>query len=229
MNNSPEHIASIHMKLTHGFPSETRQEAGRLMLHLQTENKRLREERNAALAEFTDYCAGPRKERDDALAEVERLRELADGNHKCWMATGKQLSAAFDERDEARDKVRQLKEDNNHWRVKAKCYGDMVHGCSPAFEAAGFPVDRRGDDGAVGGIARAAKAMAAEIERLQEEAKLTLQAATESTGDTYASVAEMMVNALRKERDEARGLAREYHQNQNCKIKHPPYPWLETE
>lgn len=55
----------------------------------------------------------------------------------------------------------------SHMYAKAKCYGDMVHGCSLAFDAAGFPVDRFAKDGAVGAIARAAQAMAAEIARLR--------------------------------------------------------------
>jgi len=56
-----------------------------------------------------------------------------------------------------------------HWYTKAKCYGDMVHGCSPALEAAGFPVDRFCDDGAVGGIARAVEAMQARVAELKGE------------------------------------------------------------
>lgn len=42
---------------------------------------------------------------------------------------------------------------------KAKCYGDMVHGCSPALAAAGFPVDENDPDGRVSAIAKAVKAM----------------------------------------------------------------------
>lgn len=50
-----------------------------------------------------------------------------------------------------------------HWRTKAKCYGDIVHGCTPALDAAGFPVDRFAKDGAVGAIKRAVEAMAAQL------------------------------------------------------------------
>lgn len=54
--------------------------------------------------------------------------------------------------------------DLDHWRVKATCYGNIVHGCSPALEAAGYPVDASGGDGAVGAIKRAVEAMAKDLE-----------------------------------------------------------------
>ncbi len=58
------------------LPTKKRLEVERKLHHLQAEVERLTTERNAALAEFTDYCAVPRRERDDALAENERLRTL---------------------------------------------------------------------------------------------------------------------------------------------------------
>ncbi len=46
---------------------------------------------------------------------------------------------------------------------KAKCYGDMVHGCSPAIAAAGFPVDENAPDGQVGAIARSVQEMSSKL------------------------------------------------------------------
>lgn len=56
-----------------------------------------------------------------------------------------------------------------YWYTKAKCYGDMVHGCSPALEAAGFPVDHYAKDGAVGAIARSVTALADTLAQLRAE------------------------------------------------------------
>jgi hypothetical protein len=58
-------------------------------------------------------------------------------------------------------------EEVNHWKIKAKCYGNIVHGCSPALAAAGFPVESSQPDGAVGGIRRAVEAMAKEKQELR--------------------------------------------------------------
>lgn len=62
------------------------------------------------------------------------------------------------------------------WHEKAKCYGDMVHGCSPALERAGHPVDASLPGGAVRGIRAAVEALVAErdaaraeVERLREQ------------------------------------------------------------
>ena len=63
--------------------------------------------------------------------------------------------------------IARLQEEVDHYRVKAKCYGNIVHGCSPALASAGFPVDASNQDGAVGGIKRAVEAMSAEIARLK--------------------------------------------------------------
>jgi len=49
--------------------------------------------------------------------------------------------------------------DCEHWRVKAGCYGDMVHGISPVLAAAGFPVEECAKDGNVGAIPRAVTQM----------------------------------------------------------------------
>jgi len=70
------------------------------------------------------------------------------------------------ELDNMRVEIERLRKDCEHWTVKAKCYGDIVHGCTPALEAAGFPVDRFGESGSIGGIRRAVEAASNEIERL---------------------------------------------------------------
>lgn len=63
-------------------------------------------------------------------------------------------------------------DDTQHWRTKAKAYGDMVHACSPAFAKAGFPIDSFLSDDRLGGIGKAAEALAAardEAERGRDE------------------------------------------------------------
>lgn len=57
-----------------------------------------------------------------------------------------------------------LREEVEHWRTKATCYGNIVHGCTPALEKAGFPVETFAKDGAVGSIKRALEAMGADLE-----------------------------------------------------------------
>lgn len=61
-----------------------------------------------------------------------------------------------------RDLLREALEEIDHWRVKATAYGGIVHACQPALVAAGHPVDASGSDGAVGGIARAVRALVVE-------------------------------------------------------------------
>lgn len=69
---------------------------------------------------------------------------------------------------ESRSEISQLRDDVNHWRVKAECYGNMVHGCSPALADAGYPVDASMQEGAVGGIRKSVEAMTLELNRLQK-------------------------------------------------------------
>lgn len=52
---------------------------------------------------------------------------------------------------------------------KAKCYGDMVHGCSPALADAGFPPEEYAKDGQVGAIARAVADMAEEMSNVHAQ------------------------------------------------------------
>lgn len=57
----------------------------------------------------------------------------------------------------------------NHWRVKAECYGRMVHNCAPALAEAGFPVDSSQPGGGVEGVRKAVIALAADRDGLREE------------------------------------------------------------
>ena len=52
-------------------------------------------------------------------------------------------------------KLDALRDQCEHLRVKATCYGDMVHGVTPALAEAGFPVEELTKDGNVGAISRA--------------------------------------------------------------------------
>ena len=61
--------------------------------------------------------------------------------------------------------------DGEKWRIKAKCYGDMVHGCSPALEAAGCPVDASGKGGAVKGIKDAVEVLVARLAAAEKRAE----------------------------------------------------------
>jgi hypothetical protein len=96
---------------------------------------------------------------------VERIRDLRVDSDDC---------AAMLERERNQ---RQLDVGSQEYRGntvsymydKAKCYGDMVHGCSPALAAAGFAPDEFAKDGQVGAIARAVKAMAEQRATLEKE------------------------------------------------------------
>ena len=57
----------------------------------------------------------------------------------------------------------------DHWRVKAECYGRIVHGCTPALESAGYHVDKSGKGGAISAIKDAVERMAATIEAKDAE------------------------------------------------------------
>ena len=74
------------------------------------------------------------------------------------------------ERDALRAEVERLKDELEHWRSKAQCYGAIVHGCSPALEAAGYPVnDGANTGGAVAGVKVAVEALKAERDALRAE------------------------------------------------------------
>lgn len=97
------------------------------------------------------------------------------------------------------ERIRHDAETIEHWRVKAMCYGDMVRGCTPALEAAGFPVDASQEDGAVGGVRRAVEAMAERIAEMEAQKQSAIKAgrAMERNRDECVAAAE-------RERDEAR-------------------------
>jgi hypothetical protein len=78
---------------------------------------------------------------------------------------------------ESCDEVMDLIEQCEHWRVKAQCYGDMVHGVSPALAAAGFPVEEYAKDGNVGAIARAVAKMRDALAALKAKYERLLAAA----------------------------------------------------
>lgn len=63
---------------------------------------------------------------------------------------------------ELEQQVAELTESVQHWKIKAECYGNIVHGCSPVLASAGHPVDKTQKDGAIGGIRRAVEALTAE-------------------------------------------------------------------
>lgn len=71
--------------------------------------------------------------------------------------------------DDLRRQLAAANEQIHHWRTKAECYGNIVHGCSPALEKAGFPVDGEQRDGAVGGVRRAVEALAARLAAVTQE------------------------------------------------------------
>ncbi len=74
------------------------------------------------------------------------------------------LLAAMEEVDAQAARIGELEADVEHWKRKATCYGNIVHACSPALAAAGYPVDATGEDGAVGGIAKAVETLTAELD-----------------------------------------------------------------
>jgi hypothetical protein len=70
------------------------------------------------------------------------------------------------------DAKEQAREEVDHWRVKAECYGAIVHGCTPALERAGIRVDIHGSGGAGIGIAGAVERIAARAEQAERERDL---------------------------------------------------------
>jgi len=71
----------------------------------------------------------------------------------------------------AEAEIERLRAEVEHWRVKAECYGGMVHGITPVLAKAGFPVEEFAKDGNLGAIPRAVSRMAAEVERLKAALK----------------------------------------------------------
>lgn len=124
--------------------------------------------------------------------DYRRLLAVEESRH---LSAKNALAAAEKRAEEAEAKA----SETDHWRVKARCYGDIVHGCSPALAAAGFPVDSSQHDGAVGGIARSVSALA---ETLASER--AARVAAERERDEARSSEEWLAFAsMREERDAA--------------------------
>lgn len=130
-------------------------------------------------------------ERDEARAEVERLREEFATQADISSST---IARMKQQQREARAEVERL-------RVKAEAYGGMVDGCGPALEAAGHPIDPFQPDGRVGGIARSVAALIkerdearAEVERLRAEAAsfLAMARITDEKHDMKCAEVEML-------------------------------------
>ena len=68
-------------------------------------------------------------------------------------------------RDTPCSECTKLRAEVGHWQAKAKCYGDMVHGCAPVLERAGYPVCSDMPSGAVGGVAASCSSLLLEVER----------------------------------------------------------------
>ncbi len=74
---------------------------------------------------------------------------------------------------EERDAAILRAEGMDHYRIKAKCYGDMVHGVSPALAEAGFPVEEFTKDGNVGAVRRSVERLKTAYDSVRfENAKL---------------------------------------------------------
>ncbi len=102
------------------------------------------------------------------LLAAAKIMRAASAEHKGGLKRFDDAIAAAESAVAAEDKtVAELKDECDHWRVKAKAYGDMVQGCSPTLATAGFPVDASQADGAIGGIARAVEALAKDRDSLR--------------------------------------------------------------
>jgi hypothetical protein len=120
------------------------------------------------------------RERDTAKAEVTRLRAKIRAIRELDRVERCQPAAAPQPASDLIGEIAELRFQLNKYRAKAAAYGGMVRGCNPALERAGHPVEDRGPDGAVGGIARAVEALVREREEARAEVtKLT--AALESS------------------------------------------------
>ncbi len=144
---------------------------------MQRERDEARDELAKTSADFHDVW----ESRDKVIEERERARQACNAYWHdltriallCAQTDDeyplKAVERTVRERDEARAEV-------DHWRVKAEAYGGMVHGCGPALEAAGHPIDPFQPDGRVGGMRRSVDALIkerdearAEVERLRAE------------------------------------------------------------
>ena len=92
----------------------------------------------------------------DALL-IESYEKDSSKCGECWRREAEAMCADF----------KRLRAEVEHWRVKAECYGGMVHGITPALAEAGFPVEEFAKDGNLGAIPRAVSRMAAEVKRLK--------------------------------------------------------------
>jgi hypothetical protein len=116
------------------------------------------------------------KATDEIIAMIgeEKEEELAsmnadiESNRKARLDAEVRATKAASECNSLKQQLAEARESQNHWRIKADCYGSIVHGCTPALEAAGCTVDCSGGDGAVGGIARAVKQLAAKLAEAKE-------------------------------------------------------------
>lgn len=52
-------------------------------------------------------------------------------SRECWDREADQAISALEALEERERELSDLRESNNHWMVKAECYGDMVHGITP--------------------------------------------------------------------------------------------------
>jgi hypothetical protein len=66
------------------------------------------------------------------------------------------------------ERCKELEEQVNHWRVKAECYGNIVHGVTPVLGASGHTVDRFREDGAVGTIKLSVESLVKERDNLRQ-------------------------------------------------------------
>jgi hypothetical protein len=165
--------------------------------------KALAKERDAANAKHETLSAlveGYRRERDDLRAEITKAQESFDDDGPSgWMPGETAIDALIRTRDEARAEA-------DGWRVKAEAYGGMVHGCGPALEAAGHPIDPFQPDGRVGGIARSVAALVkerdearAEVERLAAMLPVHPSSLTDACTSAFERGAEAMREACIEE------------------------------
>jgi DNA repair exonuclease SbcCD ATPase subunit len=84
------------------------------------------------------------RENEELRGKAERIKILE------W-----QISALKEADKQAQAQLAEARDEIDHWKVKAECYGNMVHNVSPVLAEAGYPVDNSLPDGAVGGVAKA--------------------------------------------------------------------------
>ena len=138
----------------------------------------------------------------DARTEIERLKAEVD---RLKALVGYEVS----------EEIKDLREQVNHWKTKAEYYGNMVHGCGPALEAAGFPVDSYQSGGWRRGVKRAVEALAADRDRWKTDhdaacrvvAQMHAAAVGEVRGPSISPVDD--IAKLKTERDKQRDKARD--------------------